>query len=322
MRGGGHEEIRIVGMFESSRRSFLKNIALGAGGAVFGSHLLPSFAAEPPVRNGKPYMKLSLAGYSFNKVLPRRPNEVELAEAKMTLDDFIRFCADLDLDGCEPTSYYFPANVTPEYLMHLKELSFRLGLDISGTAIGNDFCMPSGPEREQQLADAREWIDHAARLGAPVIRIFAGKVPEGLSEEEALANCIEGINVSLDYAAQRGVFLALENHGGITATSDQLLRIVEGVKSSPWFGVNFDSGNFRTADPYAELERIAPYAVNAQVKVSIHPDGQKQPADFGRIVEILRSANYRGYLVLEYEEPEDPFTEIPKHIDTLRSLLA
>lgn len=310
-----------MGGFESSRRSFLKRMVVGTGSVAAGGILHCVDAAEPPTRNGKPYMKLSLAAYSFNSVLLRRPKDVELAEAKMSLDDFIRFCADLDLDGCEPTSYYFPADLTPEYLMHLKDLSFRLGLDISGTAIGNDFCVPPGPEREQQLADTREWIDNAAQLGAPVIRIFAGKVPEGISEEEALANCIDGINLSLDYAAERGVFLALENHGGITATAEQLLRIVKGVKTSPWFGVNFDSGNFRSSDPYFELEQIAPYAVNAQIKVSIHPDGQKQPADFERIIGILRTANYRGYLVLEYEEPEDPFTEIPKHIEKLRSLL-
>jgi sugar phosphate isomerase/epimerase len=310
-----------VTTYHRSRRNFLKNVVLGAGGVALGAQLPVAMAAEPPVRNGKPYMKLSLAAYSFNKVLLRRPNDAELAEAKMSLEDFVRFCADLDLDGCEPTSYYFPANVTHEYLMHLKELTFRLGLDISGTAIGNDFCVAPGPERDQQLTDTREWIDHAATMGAPVIRIFAGNVPGDMAEEQALSNCIEGINESLDYAAQRGVVLALENHGGITATVDQMLRIVEGVKTSPWFGVNFDSGNFRSSDPYAELERIAPYTVNAQIKVSMHPDGQKTPADFARIVDILRAANYRGYLVLEYEEAEDPFTEVPKHIESLRSLL-
>ncbi len=305
----------------SDRRGFLKGAALSAGALALGGHA--SRAAEPPVRTGKPYMKLSLAGYSFNKMLLRRPNEEAMANAKMPYDDFIRFCADLDLDGCEPTAYYFPETITHDYLMHMKELTFRLGLDISGTAIGNDFGMGPGPERDKQLADTREWIDHAATMGAPVIRIFAaGKVPDGLSEDEAVANCIEGINTSLDYAAERGVFLALENHGGITNKVEQMMRIVKGVKSSPWFGVNFDSGNFRSADPYAELAEIAPYAVNAQIKVSVHPNGKKEPADFGRIVKILRDAGYRGYLVLEYEEPEDPFTEVPKYIEMLRELVA
>ncbi|MCC6694009.1 MAG: sugar phosphate isomerase/epimerase [Candidatus Hydrogenedentes bacterium] len=291
--------------------------ALGVGGVAHRAG-----AAEPPTRNGKPYMKLSLAAYSFNKFLPRRASGEDASKAKMQLDDFVRFCADLNLDACEPTSYYFPETITQDFLIHMKELTFRLGLDISGTAIGNDFCVPPGPDRDKQLADTREWIDHAATMGAPVIRIFAGKVPEGMAEEQALELCIQGIDASLDYAAQRGVFLALENHGGITATVEQMMRIVKGVKTSPWFGVNFDSGNFTSADPYAELAVIAPYAFNAQIKVSMRHQDQRTPADFARIVEILRKAGYRGYLVLEYEEEEDPFVAIPRHIETLRGLLA
>jgi sugar phosphate isomerase/epimerase len=227
----------------------------------------------------------------------------------------------LNLDGTELTSYYFPADVSRDYLLDLKEQTFRLGLDISGTAIGNDFCLPEGKDREAQLQLCRTWIDHAAVMGAPVIRIFAGKVPKGGSEEVALDLCVAGINECLDYAAEKGVLLALENHGGITATPQQLLAIVERVKDSKWFGVNYDSGNFRTKDPYGDLEKIAPYAVNAQIKVAIKPgDGAEEPADLKRMVEILRAANYRGYVVLEYEEAK-PFEEIPMYVDKLRELI-
>jgi sugar phosphate isomerase/epimerase len=268
-------------------------------------------------------MKLSLAAYSFNRMLPRNWPTPRESEATMTLLDFIDFCAEQNLDACEPTSYYFPAEVTHEYLMQIKERTFRLGLDISGTAIGNDFCVAEGPEREFQLQITRQWIDYAATMGAPVIRIFAGKVPKGDTEAAALDRCVAGINQSLKYAAQKGVALALENHGGITATPEQLLAIVERVEDSPWFGVNFDSGNFHTADPYADLEKIAPYTINAQVKVAMHaPDGGSRPADLGRLIDILRSAQYRGYVVLEYEERDDPREAIPPVLQELRRLIA
>ena len=100
-----------------------------------------------------------------------------------------------------------------------------------------------------------------------------------------------------------------------------MLRIIEQVDDSVWFGVNFDSGNFRTQDPYADLAMIAPYAVNAQVKVMIAPNGRKEPADLERIVSILRQARYRGYVVLEYEEAEDPFTAIPRYLKMLSRLI-
>ena len=167
----------------------------------------------------------------------------------------------------------------------------------------------------------REWIDHAAAIGAPVIRIFAGNVPKGDREDAAIERCIDGINQSLKYAAKKGVFLAMENHGGITATPDQMMKIVDGIKDKTWFGLNFDGGNFRTDDPYRDLERIAPLAINAQLKVSIAPNGKKQPADLARIIKILRKHDYRGYVVLEYEEKKDPKTEIPGLIKQLRKLV-
>lgn len=301
-----------------SRRGFLAGgVATLAGSTIVASGP-NAHAAKAPVRNGASHMKLSLAAYSFNKMLPRPSRD---QKGEITLKDFVDYCAKLNLDGTELTSYYFPEKPSNDYLLNLKEQTFRLGLDISGTAIGNDFCLPEGEKRQAQLQLCRDWIDHAAVMGAPVIRIFAGKVPKGGTEEDALDLCVAGINESLDYAAKKGVLLALENHGGITATPQQLLSIIERVKNSKWFGVNYDSGNFRTEDPYGDLEKIAPYAVNAQIKVALKtPDNEHKPADLKRMVEILRAANYRGYVVLEYEEAK-PYEEIPMYVEKLRELI-
>ncbi|HVJ69230.1 MAG TPA: sugar phosphate isomerase/epimerase family protein [Caulifigura sp.] len=301
-----------------TRRQFLASAAALA--AIPSSSILT--AADPIVRTDKPFMKLSLAAYSFNKFLPSN-RAASKTPPKMTLEQFVDYCASLDLEGTELTSYYFPKEITPAYLNALKGQTHRLGLDISGTSIGNDFCLPDGPEREAQLKLCRDWIDYSAALGSPVIRIFAGKVAKGDTEEKAVERCVAGIEKSLEYAAEKGVALALENHGGITATPAQLLKIVKAVKPSPWFGINFDSGNFRTPDPYADLEQIAPYALNAQVKVTVTrgEGAKKEPADFGRVVNILKAAKYRGYLALEYEEPEDPWETIPGLIKKLRGLI-
>src|SRR5690606_38922658 len=130
------------------------------------------------------------------------------------------------------------------------------------------------PERDKQLAMTRTWIDHAAALDAPVIRIFAGNAPRGVSREEAMRLTVEGIEQSLAHAADRGVALALENHGGITAEAKTLVEIVRAVKAPAGnFGINFDSGNFHGDDPYADLAMIAPYAINAQIKTEIQAAG-------------------------------------------------
>ena len=277
-------------------------------------------AADPVQRSGSPLLKHSLAAYSFNRQLAKRGTPEEIAKAEMTLEKFIEFCAAQGLGATELTGYYFPREISNAYLLNIRAITHRLGLSISGTAIGNDFCVAEGEARDKQLAECREWIDYAAIMGAPAIRIFAGKVPNGDTEEAAIERCAAGINESLKYAATKGVYLALENHGGITATPEQMLNIIRKVDSSPWFGVNFDSGNFQTEDPYADLAKIAPYAVNAQIKASIAPGGKKQPADLPRIVDILKNAGYRGFVALEYEEQESPFEAIPKILDQLRPL--
>jgi hydroxypyruvate isomerase len=105
-----------------------------------------------------------------------------------------------------------------------------------------------------------------------------------------------------------------------------MMHLIKGVKHE-FFGVNFDSGNFRTADPYGDLAKIAPYAVNAQIKTEIHPikSGATKPtteeADLKRLVDILKAANYRGYVALEYEAKEDPIKAIPRHAAELRKLI-
>ena len=297
------------------RRDFFRDAVLVGAGAIGGiaGGLFPNrmTAVEPIVRNGSAKFKFSLAGYSYRNLLKGDPPE-------LTLEDFVADCARFGLEGTEPTSYYFPKDVTLDYLRKLKALAFRLGLAISGTAIGNDFCHPPGPERDKQMAGAKKWIEYAEILNAPVIRIFSGRPRGDQTPEEAHRLAVEGMEEACDFAGKHGVFLALENHGGLTTQVDGMLRLIKDVKS-PWFGVNVDTGNFRTADPYADLAKIAPYALNVQVKVAMSsPDGKKSPADFGRLARILTDVGYRGYIVLEYEENADPRVECPKYLDRIR----
>jgi sugar phosphate isomerase/epimerase len=295
----------------TSRRNFL--LSTGAATAALLSR--ESNAIEPIRRNGEPKFKFSLAAYSYRELLTGKP-------PKLTLADFINDCAKMGLDATELTSYYFPSDPTPQYLRQLKHQTFQLGLDISGTAVNNDFCYPPGEERDKRIKLVKQWIDRAEILGAPVIRIFSGQAQQGQTEAEAHRLAVEAIEQCCAYAGDHGVFLALENHGGLTTTVEGLLRLIADVKSE-WFGVNLDTGNFHSADPYADLARIAPYAVNVQVKVSMNPSGGKnEPADFRRLAKILSESGYRGYIVLEYEEKGDPREACPRHIDELRKAFA
>src|SRR5262249_41770486 len=167
------------------------------------------------------------------------------------------------------------------------------------------------------------WIDRAAELDAPFVRILSGNWIQGTSDEELETQVIRQIESLLPYAAEKGVTLALENHGGgVTVTGEQLLRIVRAIKG-PNFGVNLDTGNFHGEDPYAEIALAPPYAVNLQLKAEIRRKGRsKEPARLAKAIAILKEAKYSGYIVLEYNAPEDPMKVVPGYLKSLRSLIS
>jgi len=123
-----------------------------------------------------------------------------------------------------------------------------------------------------------------------------------------------------EVAEKLGVLLALENHGGITDTPEHLLELVKPVKSKA-LGVNIDTGNFRTADPYADIAKIAPYGVVSQVKTEVYPGCKVEEADLARVVKILKDANFHGFVALEYEAKEDAKVAVPKYVKELRKLI-
>ena len=292
-----------------NRRTLLKTTATLAAGS-------PLLGIDPFERTGKPKLKLSLAAYSFRRQLTAKPG----TSGAMDMPGFIDWASNQDLDAVEPTSYFFPKEVTPEYLAELRRRAHLQGVDISSGAIRNVFTLPDGPELNKWHAHVDTWINHYAAIGCPIIRVFAGKAPKGISEKEAIDNAVRNLEKACERAGRKGIILALENHDFLM-DSHRLTTIVERVQS-PWFAVNLDSGNFTDKDPYAAFERTAPYAATVQLKVELrNAQGQKVPADLGRLVKILKAAKYRGYVVLEYEAAEDPYKAVPEYLAQLRTLI-
>src|SRR5713101_6787681 len=125
----------------------------------------PASAIEPIRRTGRRRMRLSLAAYSYRQYL----NLTKKPRTKMTLADFIDQAALMPLDAVELTAYYFP-ETTPRFLAGLKGRCTRLGLDISGTAVGNNFCTPNPSKLRAEIQSVKNWVEHASRLGAKTIR--------------------------------------------------------------------------------------------------------------------------------------------------------
>ncbi|MCM8532821.1 MAG: sugar phosphate isomerase/epimerase [Lentisphaeraceae bacterium] len=296
-----------------NRRNFLYSSAAVA--------LSTSVSALEPINRINPRIKgVSLAAYSLRSQM--RWMKGKQKDGNMGIMEFLDYSAREQFDAVELTAYFFPPTASKSFMNSVKRRAHILGLDISGGAIGNNFCLTPGTEEAKvQSLYTKKWIDLYADLGAPVIRVFAGKNgPKGATEEQVMSNLKYNLSEALTYAEKRGVILGMENHDSMT-NIDKLLNFAKTV-DSPNFGITFDTANIaKTLNPYAELEKLAPYTVNAQIKARIPINGELQDADFKRIIKILKSANYGGYVVLEYEEKENPLTEVPKYKKLLKSLI-
>ena len=258
-------------------------------------------------------MKIGCCGYSFNR---------HLRSGEMNLEEFIDLCSDLGIDGVELTAYYFPTT-DPDYLRSVKRRCFLKGLAISGTAVGNRFTEPDPEQRKLQITMVNHWIECSDILGAPELRVFAGLLPEGHSEEEAIRWTVESLNECASVAAGHGVMLTLENHMGITSTATQVSRIMEMVNSD-WVGLNLDTGNFdilELKNPYDELAQLIPLAVTSQFKNVLRKGPGRTPIDLERVIGLLHKSGYQGYLNIEYEGDEDPKTAVPNMVKEMRAIL-
>ncbi len=324
----------------SSRRDFLKAAALlPVVASVGGAGALA--AVEPPKRVGGPKLRISLNAYSFAKML----NDQLLGRgAGMSLIELAEFCAKHDFDGIDPTAYYFPGyrerKAPPDkFIFDFKKRCFDLGLGISGTGTGNNFTVTDKAARAKDTDWVKQTVEMAAKIGAPVVRVFADTqmraqtwetVSGGAKRDEVEKWIADEIRTCAEHGAKFGVIIGVQNHGDFIKTADDLISLLRRV-DSPWCGAIVDTGYFKAADPYAEIEKAAPYAVNWQVKQS--PLGVEKeaeaPTDLKRLVRIVRASGYRGYLPIETLSPRggtgpayDPFTVVPKFLAEVRQALA
>ncbi|GAA2107008.1 sugar phosphate isomerase/epimerase [Actinomadura alba] len=314
----------------------------------------PVSAAKSETRYFEGDYKVSLNLYSFNVNLNAWLKGRKGAPPIDTLQA-IRFAKEAGFDAVDVTAYYIPGydnNTMPtkprdeimQYAREIKELCRELGLEISGTGAQNDFADPDDAVRALDVERLKFWIDVAAEMGAPVMRVFSGVVPNDIDqlgwETIARNRIVPPLRELADYGAARGVRIGLQNHGDMTATADQTIQILRWV-DSPNIGIIDDTGYFRPFrsttglgyDWYRDIAKVLPYSNNFQVKKK--PAGAENDVlmDLDRLFTDVRLSAYRGYIPLELlwtkDEPtnpkgltEPPYDQISEFLGKARASLA
>jgi sugar phosphate isomerase/epimerase len=305
-----------------NRRTFLRNSAL-----------LPVCAAAGFAQKKPAVLKTSLNAYSFNKLL----NDATKGRGEgITLIAVVEFAAKCRFDGVDPTGYYFPGYPklpSDAYVDSLKKRAADLGLGISGTGVRNNFTTADAELRKGGVDHIKQWVEVAARLGAPVVRVFAdtqmrAQTWETVSNGAARAQVQEYIAAALrecaDHGKKYGVRIGVQNHGDFIKTADDLLTLVKAV-GSDYCGPILDTGYFKTPDPYVDIAKVAPHALNWQVKQSVFGEDSEIPTDMIKLLKIVRQSGYSGYLPIETlspaGKPYDPMTVVPAFLKQLKDAI-
>jgi sugar phosphate isomerase/epimerase len=289
-----------------SRRDFVRSAALLpviAASATAATHS----ATAPIQRAGGPRLKLGLNAYSFSDLLLEN-----LKDKSKGLDLFqlCDYCAKHDFEAIDPTGYFFPGYPSvPDdtYIYALKRHAFDRGLAISGTGVRNDFTAADPAVRADGVKRVKAWVEVAAKLGAPVVRVFADcqapfKTWQAASNN-ASRDAVEiwmaaAMQECAEHGAKYGVIIGIQNHGDFIATGAQHLSLLARVNHR-WCGAIVDTGKYVTADPYLDIAQVAPVAVNWQVKESPFGRADRPTTDWKKLAAILRQSGYRGYVPIE-----------------------
>ncbi len=223
----------------------------------------------------------------------------------ISLNDWVLMARNLDLDGIEMYKPYLRENERDrDSMSRISDMIHSTGLEVSMFTSYADLSLPESSERERQIASIRWDVDAAVTFRTNIVRLTAGRWRKGQNAEEILKLVAKGLKASLDYAEEKGVMLALEDHPEIGTRITDFMRILELVDDER-LKVNLDTSNpMESGDNPVELAKlVSTRMVHAHLSDRSanlqHQVAGEGVVDFASIFHILRDAGYDGWLSLE-----------------------
>jgi sugar phosphate isomerase/epimerase len=318
----------------TTRRDLLRRAALLPFAAAIGlQSSTASLALEPIHRVGGPHLRTGLNAYSFLELLNANAKD---ATKGVDLFGVCDFAATQNFDAVDLTGYFFPGYPKPPtdaYINRIKRHTHDLGLAISGTGVSNDFTAADKTVRTSGVDIIKDWIEVAARLGAPSVRVFADARDPFKKWQDASGNArredveawmAEALHACAEHAEKFGVVIAVQNHGDFITSGAEHLALLQRV-GHDYCRALVDTGKYMTDDPYADIALMVPHAVNWQIKETLRSRTDSPRTDFHKLVKIIREGGYRGYLPIETlamrRKDYDPFVEVAKVLAELRDAI-
>ncbi len=309
------------------RRDFLTQMAggaaaLGLGGAAGKAWAAAKGSASPAGSDAK-LDRIAVSTWSLhNYFKSTREREFKLQGNLLELLEFPDLIADRyrihHMEYCAP---HF-ASTEASYLEQVKGSLAKAGshvvnmpVDIQEFWTKGGLSDPDSKVREKAVAAGKMWIDVAVAIGSKAVRCDPGRM-----NRENLGPTIESYKELAAYGKSKGVYVIVENHGGVGSEHpEDLVKLFEAV-GNDYFGALPDFANFPDEPTRRKgLELLFPYAhVVCHAKgLEFDARGNETKFDFPNCVEIARKSGFRGVYSIEYEGPGDPYVGVQKVLDEL-----
>jgi sugar phosphate isomerase/epimerase len=228
-----------------------------------------------------------------------------------------------ELDLPKRPEFSSPENIkTTLRMMADKNLKF-INLGSSAT-----LHFPKGAERDKNIDDGKRFIDLAAQLNCPFVRVYPNRFPEDQEKNATIDLIVQGMLTLADYAKGTKVTVIIESHGDLVYIDDleKVMRDAEHEHTGMiWDIVNMWSV---TKEPPAQAyRRLKKYIKHAHIKDAKINNGKLSYVFLGEgdtpIVEaihLLGKDKYSGYFSFEWEkmwhpeiaDPELALADFPK----------
>jgi sugar phosphate isomerase/epimerase len=218
----------------------------------------------------------------------------------------------LDLTSCPEFS---DAAAIRESLGMLKDAGVRV-VNLGASA---NLHLPEGAEREKGMDEARRFIDLAAALSCPYIRVFPNNLPKDQEKSAVLERIRTGLGQLADYGQSRKVTVLMETHGDLVY-ADDLVAVMQPL-NHPNAGLVWDFVNMWSVTkeaPAYVYPKLKSYIRHTHIKDFRMEGGKMRYCFVGRgespimgAIDLLRKDAYKGYYSFEWEKLWHPELEEP-----------
>jgi sugar phosphate isomerase/epimerase len=259
--------------------------------------------------------KISLAQWSFHK---------KLFASEMDNLDFAAESKRLGFEGIEYVNAFFKDKAADAgYLAQMKKRAADAGIKSLLIMCDGEGSLgdPDTAKRQQAVENHHKWVDAARTLGCHSIRVNAAS--EG-SYDEQMKLAADGLRNLCVYAKPMDINVIVENHWGLSSQGTWLPKVIE-MTGMDNCGTLPDFGNFPDeVDRYEAVGLMMPFAKAVSAKsYDFDADGNETKIDYDKMMEIVLSHGYRGYVGVEYEgdrlSEEDGIIATRKLLEKIRS---